>query len=116
MRKRADMLAVLRELDQKDLSPPHCRRHNLQLQCCRPDRAGKSYKADSCARLCMQTLVMLLALKFIAWLVEVGGLLSLHKYASITKSQAILCVNLAEGPSSGRSSILQGSAGMHCNF
>ncbi|CAL5218457.1 g138 [Coccomyxa viridis] len=27
----------------------------------------------------MQTLTMLLALKFIAWLVEVGGLLSLHK-------------------------------------
>ena len=27
----------------------------------------------------VQTLTMLLALKFIAWLVEVGGLLSLHK-------------------------------------
>ena len=110
------MLAVLRELNQKDLSPPPCRRHDLQLQCCRADRAGKSCKADSCARLCMQTLVMLLALKFIAWLVEVGGLLSLHKCASITKSQAILCMNLAEGPSSGRRSILQGSARMQCTI
>ena len=31
------------------------------------------------APLGMQTLTMLLALKFIAWLVEIGGLLSLHK-------------------------------------
>ena len=44
----------------------------------------------------MQTLVMLLALKFIAWLVEVGGLLSLHKWASI------MHMDLAKGPSSGR--------------
>lgn len=29
----------------------------------------------------LQTLTMLLALKFIAWLVEVGGLLALHKCA-----------------------------------
>lgn len=59
---------------------------------------------------------MLLALKFIAWLVEVGGLLSLHKCASIPKSEAILCVNLAEGTSSGRSRFLQGSARMQCNI
>ena len=58
----------------------------------------------------MQTLVMLLALKFIAWLVEVGGLLSLHKCASITNSQAILRMTLAEDPRPFQRSILEGDA------
>ena len=67
------------------LSPLSGRRRNGQLSCCIAAGAANSRKTNHCAGLFTQTLVMLLALKFIAWLVEVGGLLSLHKCASLAK-------------------------------